>query len=245
MSISTTKPGVFLSLVAMLLLASGCVVVGGFTGITGSGNLVTRQYALTNFSGLDAGSAFQVELSCGDKCSVRVTADDNLVEHLEVFISGSRLHLGLKPNVNVRDATLKAVVTMPALASLRLSGATGTTISGFHSAQPLDLNISGASNLRGQIRTGDARLEVSGASGVDLQGSAANLVCRTFGASHADLDHFRCKDATVESSGASRATIQASGNLDLEASGASSVRYVGQPAEVKARTSGASSIRPG
>jgi Putative auto-transporter adhesin, head GIN domain len=229
----------------LLLLLAGCGGFGMFSGITGSGNLVTRQFQFTGFSGVDAGSAFQVDLSRGDKFSVSVTADDNLVQDLEVAVSGNRLHLGLKPNVNVRNATMKAVITMPALAALRLSGATRTTVAGFNSGQPLDVDISGASNLRGEIHTGDARFDVSGASGVELEGNAANLRCQASGASHADLERFRCKDATVDSSGASRVTLNASGKLDLEASGASSVRYVGQPADVKARASGASSIRPG
>ncbi|HEV2210411.1 MAG TPA: head GIN domain-containing protein [Verrucomicrobiae bacterium] len=246
MKSSTTKQLLLLaSLPSLLWLFAGCDGLIGFSGITGSGKLVTKQFELTGFSGVDAGSAFQVELSQGERFGVTVTADDNLVEDLEVAVSGHQLHLGLKPNVNVRNATLKAVITMPALAGLHLSGAATTTVAGFNSSRPLDVELSGASTLRGEIRAGDARFDVSGASSVELHGSAANVRCRASGASHADLEQFRCNDATVESSGASSVTLNASGKLELEANGASSVRYLGQPANVEARTSGASSIKKG
>ena len=63
------------------------------------------------------------------------------------------------------------------------------------------------------------------------------------GASSVDLGGFPVNDANVEASGASNVTVNARGKLDVNASGASHVYYLGSPTLGKVDTSGASSIK--
>jgi len=230
------------SALAALFLA-GCSVITG-PSITGSGNLVTKQYPLTNFTGVSAGSVFDVTVKPGAAPGVSVTVDDNLVEYLDVSTSGERLNLHLKSNTNVRNATLKAVVTVPELTSLDLSGASKGHVEGCRSTKALDIDLSGASHLEGELESGDMHMGISGASRADLKGTAGNLRLNVSGASHADLEQLQIKDANVDADGASHATVRPSGKLQARASGASSVQYAGQPANVDSQTSGASSVRP-
>jgi hypothetical protein len=51
-------------------------------------------------------------------------------------------------------------------------------------------------------------------------------------------------DADVEASGASKATVNPSGRLDADASGASSIYYLGSPTLGKIDTSGSSTVKP-
>jgi hypothetical protein len=227
----------------LALLLPGCVIVHSSPTITGSGHLVDKVYDFVGFSRVSAGSAFQVRIARGERCAVAVTVDDNLLELVEVTQSKETLRIGLKPNVSIRQATLRADVTMPALSGLHLGGATRTTVEGFESDGPIEMDLHGASHLQGDIRTGAARVEVSGASHVDLQGSARSLKVRASGASHLNLERLDSDNAAVTASGASHVTVNVHGTLDVNASGASSVRYVGAPASVNARTSGASSVR--
>ncbi len=229
------------SILAMLLMA-GSLALAASTRITGSGRLVTRQLDLTGFRTIEAASFFQVEITQGEKHSVAITVDDNLVDYLNVNTSGTKLRLRLKPNVELRDATLKAVVTMPELTGLQLSGATRTRLAGFSSNQSLDVNLSGASHLGGDIKCGDARFEVSGAGWGELQGSAGKLSIHTSGASHLDLERFGSRDTDVKASGASSTTVNPTGKLEAHTSGASSVRYVGEPTSVRSHSSGASLV---
>src|SRR5580765_9112963 len=146
-------PITFASSVAALLLA-GCSFVTG-PSITGSGNLVTKQYPFTNFTGVSAGSVFDVTVKPGATPGVSITTDDNIVEYLDVSESGARLRLHLKSNTNLRNATLKAVVTVPELTSLDLSGASKGHVEGCRSAKALDIDLSGASHLEGDLQSGD------------------------------------------------------------------------------------------
>jgi hypothetical protein len=229
----------------LMVMSLGCGLIPGVRTITGSGDVVTREEAIADFDKVDVSHAFHVDISQGDTFSVVVRVDDNLVEYLQVVKRGETLKIGLEPGLtpSVQDATMEAEVTMPELVGLELSGAVHATITGFKSTKPLDVNLSGASDLRGDIEAGDATFDASGASRVTLNGSAGNVSVEGSGASHIDLSDFAVADAGVKLSGASTATVNASGTLDVDASGASDVYYLGDPRMGDIQTSGASSVK--
>ncbi len=233
-------------LVCLIGLLAGCGPSGGTT-ITGSGNVVSREELITGFDKLESGWAFHIEISQGETFKVLVRVDDNLLEHIQVSKQGSTLFVGLKESsrqFNIKDATLEATITMPALTGLELSGASRANITGFESTSSFDVVLSGASRLSGDIDCGDAAFEASGASHVRLVGTGGNLRIVASGASNADLDDFEGVDAVVVASGGSTVTVFASGRLDAEASGASDVFYRGGPTLGRIETSGGSSVDP-
>jgi hypothetical protein len=234
----------FVVMVSVMALSILACQVGGLTSIRGSGNVVTQEETFSGFDKVDASQAFEVDISQGDTFSVVIRIDDNLVQYLQVVKQGNTLKIGLKPGrrYNIRNAKMEAEVTMPELTGLHLSGASHGTITGFKSTKALDVDVSGASFLRGDIEAGDARFDVSGASQVTLTGSAQDVTIDASGASIVKLADFPVADASVEASGASSVTVNPSGKLDVDASGASHVYYLGSPTLGKVDTSGASSI---
>jgi hypothetical protein len=213
--------------------------------LTGSGNVVTQEEAISDFDKVDISHSFGVDISQGESFSVVIRIDDNLVEHLQVEKQGSTLKIGLKPDVSiVSNATLEAEITMPELAGLDLSGASDATISGFKSTNNLTVDLSGASSLRGDIESGDASFDLSGSSDANLTGSGGNLTLDASGSSDVDLSEFPVADANLEVSGASKAVVNASGRLDVGASSASEVYYLGDPTLGEIDTSSESSVEP-
>jgi len=230
---------------ALVPLLAGCTLFSEQASITGSGNIVTQEETFTGFDKVDVSPAFKVDISQGDTFGVVIRVDDNLLQYLEVVKQGSTLKIGLKPGrpYTIMKATMKAEVTMPELTGLELSGASQGTISGFKSTKALDVDVSGASQLRGDIEAGDARFDVSGASQMTLSGSAEDVVIDASGASQVDLSAFPVADANVEASGASKVTVNPSGRLDADASVVSTVYYLGSPTLGKIDTSGVSSVK--
>jgi len=248
-------------LVAVLLtlgLLAGCV--GGV--VTGSGNLVTEEMDFSGFTRVEAGYAFEVEITQSDSYSVSITADDNLFEYIQVSKEGETLKIGRKPALSYISTTLRAKITMPDLYELSLSGATRGTVQGFSSshdfildlsgASSLDMvemsagdvefDISGASRVTGDITAGDAEFDVSGASTVQLEGSATDIVVDASGASRAELAAFPVNNVDVTLSGASSGTVNLDGRLDADLSGASKLSYIGEPTMGTINTSGASTL---
>lgn len=240
----------FGALVALCLVGAlaGCTVPNILSGttVTGSGRTTTQEYDFTGFNKVVVSHAFQATVTRGDAYRVAVTVDDNLVEYLDVRVDGDTLRIQLKPvlSLGFRNTTLRAEVTLPSLAGLDLSGATRTQLSGFTNSEQLDVEISGASQLRGNVTvSGATTIRASGASTLELTGSSASLNANASGASTVRLQDFPTGDARVDVSGASNITVNAKGRITGEASGASSVKYTGNPASVLVDTSGASSVR--
>jgi hypothetical protein len=230
----------------LVLFLAGILLAGcGSIPITGSGNVVTQEEAITGFDKVDISYSFEVDISQGDTFSVVIRVDDNLVEYLQVVKLGNTLQIGLEPNhPDIRSATLQAEVTMPELAGLDLSGASHVTITGFKSAQALVVDAAGASHLRGDIEAGDLTFNLDGGSEVILTGSAENATITASGSAEINLSAFSVVDANVEVGGASQVTVNVSGRLDVDASNGAEVYYLGSPTLGTIEESGGAEVRP-
>jgi len=241
------KQPIFLMLGSLIVVSLACSLPElpsiSQVSLTGSGNVVTQEEAISDFDKVDISHSFEVDIKQGEEFSVVIRVDDNLVEQLQVEKFGSTLKIGLKPDVSiVSNATLEAEITMPELTGLDLSGASNATISGFKSTNNLTVDLSGASSLRGDIEAGDTSFDLSGSSDANLTGSGGNLTLDASGSSDVDLSDFPVADAEIDASGASTVTVNTSGRLDVNASGASNVYYLGSPSMGTIDTSGASSV---
>ncbi|MFC2029197.1 head GIN domain-containing protein [Chloroflexota bacterium] len=226
---------------AVALLA-GCAPLG-------LGKVVTREEAITGFDRVEVNNAFKVDITQGDTFSVVVRFDSSFERRLEVVMEGNTLRIGLKDEGGdeskwrIQAGTREAEITMPALTGLSLSGASDGTITGFKSAQALDVGLDGASSLQGDVKAGDARFEAQGGSETTLSGSGQNLTVVADGGSTVDLSKFSTVDADVNAGGDSEVTVNASGTLDAVADGKSTVYYLGSPTLGTIEESGSSEVR--
>jgi hypothetical protein len=227
-----------------VFLLAGCTMYAS-QSVVGSGQSVTAAKDLSGFSKIDASSAFQVDVSQADGYGVVISVDEKVVPYLDVTVQGDTLRIALKPGLTVTGATgpMVAKVTMPKLTGLNLSGATRTNVGGFKSGDPMDVQVSGASQLNGSLEAGDVRFELSGASRVTLAGKGRKMALEASGASQGSLEQFAVTDAAVGLSGASRATVNVSGKLDVNVSGASTLHYTGSPTMGSVESSGASTVQ--
>jgi hypothetical protein len=85
-------------------------------------------------------------------------------------------------------------------------------------------------------------LRASGASTLQVSGTAGELDTDASGASRMRLEDLSATEAEVDATGASTIEVTVSGRLAGSASGASTVTYSGNP-DVSVSTSGASSVR--
>ena len=229
---------VFIMVASVFL--SGCVLG---EVITGSKNLATEEFNFSDFTRVEVGSAFQVEIIQSSSYSISITADDNLFDFIQVSKAGKTLKIRLKSGYNYQSITTKAQITMPELHELGLSGATHGSVEGFETPGDFELDLSGASELIGNIAVSDnAQFNLSGASKLELIGSANNVTIKASGASDVRLANFSIHDADIGLSGASDATVNLDGTLDANLSGASHLRYIGEPTIENLNISGSSEI---
>ena len=220
--------------VVIVGLLSTAFLLGGWNPlgeVVGSGNVVIEEEIFSDFTSVDAGSGFNVEISESNSYSVLVTADDNVMEYIEVKKSGDTLVVGMPWGRSFRSVTLEVEIAMPELYSLELSGGAQGKLEGFNSTSSFSVELSGGSQLRGTFETsGDVDLDLSGGSQLtQLVGEANDLTIDASSGSTLELSDFAVHDVNVELSGGSTATINLDGTLDADLSGGSSLYYIGDP----------------
>jgi hypothetical protein len=228
---------------------------------SGRRNVVTREIDFTDFTHVEVGSCFRVDIRRGDSHSVTIAGNEELFDCVSVTKSGSTLKLSIKPLTFFIRPNLQASIIMPKLQKLRLGGAATCTVSGFSSDDDFNLNISGSSvlhvdieagktrveisgagRLRGKMKLADAEFTLSGASRAELSGAANNVVLSAWGASRLDLTDFILNDTGINLKGASEATVTVNGRLDMDLSSGSRLYYSGNPTMGKINVSGASTL---
>ncbi len=236
-----------LSCLASLVLLTGCARMEHLIGvetISGSGHRETKTFDIDDFDALDIQGPFAVAIKQGEKFEVSIAADDNLFEHFRVTKQGDALHVAMVEGKSVRTREpILASVTMPRLEECRFGGAVHATLDGFKSTDEFHADCEGASTLKGTLDAGKMKLIASGASTIQLAGSAQEATLSAQGASGIDLGKMKLARARVDASGASHATVEASEALDYSVSGASNLKYGGDPKIGKHDVSGASSAK--
>jgi len=229
--------------VAVVVAALGIALVYFFLL---PGNLKTEEMEFTGFTAVEVGDGFEVSVIQSSSYSVIITADEKIIDNVEVTQTENTLKIGLEPGSYIGNLVRKAEITMPELDTLSLSGATRGTAEGFSSSNQFVLALSGASSLHlTEINVGDVKIDVSGASAVTASGTAKDLVAIVSGASDVDLGDFPVNDADLNLSGASRAMVNLDGRLDAEVSGVSTLEYLGEPTLGDINSSGGSTVRRG
>ena len=67
-----------------------------FDQIVGSGTLDTEKMTFTDFTIVEVGWGFDVDIDQSDSYSISITADDNIFDYIETSKTGNTLKIGLK-----------------------------------------------------------------------------------------------------------------------------------------------------
>ena len=115
------KRSIILFLLLISILTIGCN--GAFNcSVEGNGNETTKTFMVSDFSNIDASSAFEIDVKVGESQSVKIRTDENLLEYVKVFVKDNTLHLELENSVSI-NGNMKAIISVETLNSLDLSGA--------------------------------------------------------------------------------------------------------------------------
>lgn len=238
------KPFFLFSLISLFIFSS-CSYVGG-KRVNGNGNIITQDRTTGKFNSVHVSGAINVYLKQDSaQQAIKVEADENLQELIEIEEENGVLYISPRDNYNLdpSNKNIKVFVTAPHFISLGASGASNLySENKLTSVETLDIDLSGASEIKMDIKAPRINTEVTGASSVVLTGETKDFRIEGSGASEIKCFGLMTETTELDISGAFSAEIFASVKLDVQASGASDVKYKGAPS-VSQDLSGASSIR--
>lgn len=214
--------------------------------IVSDANAEIRQVG--EFNKIKISGAITVYLSQGTQQGVAISSESGKYNSkIKTEVSGGILKVyvegGAWNNWNWGNKDLTAYITITKLETLDINGASAVKIADPISVTNINIEINGASTLKGAIKAIDMQVEVTGASVADLTGNTTNLDVKATGASNFKgfgLPSAKCK---AEASGASSIAVSVSDELDADANGASSIGYKGEAKITRLDVSGASSVK--
>jgi len=238
MRIKSLLIGVGVAIVIFTLLSFNSF---NFIGTKGSGNVIKETRTVSTFHGIEAGSAFEITVKKGDVQSLEVETDDNIMPLIKSKVKDGILELSTKGTIR-NSTSFKVYITIPHIDDIDVSGAAKLISNDRFDEPNMEIEASGASKLEFKIKTKHLELDASGASKVILQGYANSAEIEVSGASKLKAYELELNSAKIDCSGASHAYVNVKESIKGEASGASSITYMGNPKMVSIETSGAGSV---
>lgn len=241
------KPTSLLGSLALLLSsAAACTVVRG------SGDYVSEERTARNFQAISLEMSAEVSISATGRESVRVFAEENLMQYVEVGMRDGALRLGLDDHVLLEPTrAIRFVVEVERLRSLTTEDG-GRVVVGELSGD-LELVTRDMSRVEIEGMSGDVRIDASDESRVvidaiagsdaalqlrdsarcDIAGSVERLDVDVEDTASLRAFRLRSSEALVRASDASTAEVFVLDDLDVTLEDSSVVEVRGNPSTVR------------
>lgn len=210
------------------------------TPVKGSGNLMTETREIGPFSKLTISGTINVFLIQGEKESVRVEADENLLEFIKTELKGDELFLS---SARAKESKKMAVyITVKDLKSLNTCGIGDVQSQNALKGTALSIENSAVGDLNLQLDYQSIEMNYNGVGDVLLKGKAneVEIDCSGVGDIHAyelitqtmDLNH----------SGVGHSNVYANESIKVKFTGVGDVNYKGDPKQKNIEKNGVGSV---
>ncbi len=214
--------------IAAMTALGGCIATAG-------GPTETRDYALSGFDSINAGSGIDVVLAQGP-FAVKAEAPEGKLDSIVIEQSGRELKIGRKSDMTWFGSTGRYVVNVsaPAYASIAASGGADVDATSLQS-DVLALDASGGADINIQgARIGILQASTSGGGDIDLAGTCTSATVTANGGGNFDGEDFDCDTVTASASGGGDIDVGARTTATGNASAGGDVRFHGSPTNVTA-----------
>ena len=202
-----------------LTLTTGVLaLLASNTALAGENNIVSRKLDLAGFDAINIAGVYEIDVRVGSGYSVELSGPENEMNRVEVSVKNGALVLDQRKRqrgekkLNHRDG-VEAVVTMPSLTALKVSGV-----------------------VDGQIEGVDAdnfSVKISGVGDVRIDGECGNLEAKLSGVGDLDARGLECRVGDIRVSGVGSATVFTSDEVEARVSGMGDIDVYGSPEKVR------------
>ena len=208
---------------------SSCITIK-INDIRGSGQVETKQYKVSGFETIEFSGIGNIFITQDDTESLRVEAENNIIERLKVETQGNKLVIGLKSNfINVIPTKpVNFYLTVKDLRDIEISGAGNVTCEKLTTSD-IEILSSGLGNIDMGIVAESLEVDISGAGKVDISGQVKTQDISISGAGSYEAFELESSDCQISISGVGKAELNAANTLDIQMSGFGSIEYKGNP----------------
>ncbi|NJN25463.1 MAG: DUF2807 domain-containing protein [Cyclobacteriaceae bacterium] len=210
-----------------------------------SEHITIREEAFSEYNAIEVSGVFTVYITFSAiEESIKVEANENLQPYIEIAKDKDILKIGLTENLNISGtAKLNIYIITNNIENYMASGTARFLVEGLIDTDNVGIYLSGASAFKGSMIAQTLRAELSGASKMDIDGVADYGEMEAGGASVLGDYDFKINKLNINLSGASNAWFTVLQSIDVVASGASNLMYMGTATISSQDLSGASEVK--
>ena len=199
----------------------------------------TQIREVKTFNKIVVGGAATIYFTQSDTVSIKVIANELEINNISTTVTDSVLYVKAK---GIFKQDYKVYIKAKNINQLTASGVSKIISTNNIISDSLSLDASGASEMELIVASKKIDILLSGASQINISGSTQSLQSNLNGASTLKAYKLKAANTSVKVSGVSNANVFADEKINANATGASSVKFKGEPKEVSAEASSSSSI---
>jgi hypothetical protein len=228
--------------IALALAASSCAFDMNFgNGERGNGNVVSETRSVSeDFTVVSAAEGLDVFVSQGKESSIKVEADDNIIDLIQTDISNGKLRVHAERNIG--RATKKIYVTLPEITGLESSSGADLVSENTLEVDKVNLSASSGSDLRVAIMADEIHADSSSGADIRISGKTQLLDAESSSGSDIKAMGLEAKVCHADASSGADISVNVSDELIAEATSGADIRYSGEPS-VQKNKSASGSVR--
>jgi hypothetical protein len=201
--------------------------------VVGKGPVVTETRNETGYQGIDLRIAADVYFKQDPEYKVEISAQKNVLDEIQTFVSNDRLVIKLVHGIRLRShEDIRVTVSGPTMNALRVSGSGDISTTNAITTGRIDLDVSGSGSITIPQLTADyADANISGSGDIKIHGGTIRQEkLKISGSGNMDFSNVTAVKAETTTSGSGDIRLNVSEELDVRISGSGSVYYKGSPA---------------
>lgn len=227
------KKLVLILVVAILTLSTTACGVNFYlpNNVKGNGNLTEESRAIESFDQLDFQGIGNIYVSYGEKESLTIEAEENLLPYLETFTRGDTLVIKVENGRSITPTEpVNFYLTITSLESVDISGLGDVDLPEIE-AEHFSVEISGAGDIEIEALYAESlNARMSGLGNLEIDGGeVVSQDIRISGSGKYKARRMDSQETNISISGLGSATVSVSEYLDVSISGAGDVEYYGSP----------------
>lgn len=228
-------------LILTAVISLGSLPSCRFRCVHGSGNQITENRKVGDFTKIEVSDAFKVIVRQDSSTTITVTADDNLLKYIRTNVTGGSLHIFTKKSMcNSGDMIVKVPVRI--LEGLKASDASEIIGDGKLNAKDIFIRLSDGSHINIDLNATNVRTRASDASELQLKGQASANQIQLSDGSKMYAKDFVSNTSSVKASDGSFGELNVLNTLNVHGSDGSVIKYHGNPPTVNADNSDGASV---
>ncbi len=233
-------------LATFLVLALGQVLTACFIDFDeldcerGSGRISSEFYQMRSFERLSVSGDFEVYVTQDASTEVELSADDNLIDEVDMYVSGGTLFIGTKECIRP-SSTMRIYIQNAVFSRIELSGSGKIISQNQIVSRNLDLFCSGSGSMDFSLDTQNLKTNISGSGQIYAEGLAQNQDVNISGSGSYDAFGLDSQNCSVNLSGSGRANVWVYSELQATISGSGRIYYKGRP-RLRTNISGSGSV---